>query len=146
MPFVTPRLDRTQEDVLYAFANQTSTSDLKGALNVSDVNRMIGNTIHLRDLLNQYGFTSSFPNQPLFTMDTLPHVNSQIDVIRNNIRTIVQAFYTMGNPEIASGNTLNYIDVNALEMNIKITNDLITALILEMRNCGYYTCGQDITL
>lgn len=146
MAFVTPIIDRTQADVLYAIINQNSVSDLKGALNISDINRIINNSIYLRDLLIANGFTPSFLNQSLFIETDIPSITSKIDVIRDNVRTLVNSFYTLNNPTITYGNTLNYNDINIIENNILITNSLLQGLINELKLCGYTTCGEDIQL
>ena len=146
MAYTTPIIDRTQADVLYAISNQNAVADLKGALNVSDVNRIINNSIYLRDLLEENGFYADFTDQTLFTQATLPHIHSKIDIIKDNINLLVTSFYQFNNPVLHYGNILDYADVNAMEENLKITNDLISALILELRLCGYTTCGEDINL
>jgi hypothetical protein len=147
MAWSTPIFDRQLSDVEYAMLNQNSTSDLKGAFNISDANRIINNTIYLRDLLNLYGYdVEQFPNQTLLTETDLPHVNSVIEVMKSNIIKVVDAFYKDGNPEITYGNILDYISVNAMELNLNITNTFLESMIASVILCGNYISGQSILL
>lgn len=146
MAWIEPIIDRTQEDVLYAMANQGLDQDLKGAWNVSDVNRIINNINYLHSLLGFYGYNSTITQQNDFIMSDLPHVNSKIDVIRNNINTIINSFYKRNNPTIRYGDVFDFNDANTLEMNLKITNDLLESLIAELKYSGTFVSGQDIIL
>lgn len=50
--------DRTYSDVVYALTHPNEDSDLKGALNVSDLNRITEWQMYLKDRLSTYGDTS----------------------------------------------------------------------------------------
>lgn len=142
MAFITPIVDRTAEDVLYAMQNQNSTSNLKGAWNISDVNRIIQNVNHLKTLLESEGYSITIIPQSNFVMADLPYVNSKIDILRNNVNAIVNAFHKLNNPSIRYGNILDYTDANTLELNLQITNNLLEGLISSYRYCGTFICGQ----
>lgn len=145
MAFITPIIDRTEQDVLYAMLNQNSTQDLKGAWNVSDINRLINNINHLKTELQKLGYNASITAQADFIESELPFA-SKLDIIRNNIKSIVNSFYKFNNPEIRYGDIFDYEDANTLEINLKITNDLLTSLLNELRYCGEGYCGESITL
>ena len=57
MSWSSPIFDRTLSDVEYAFQNQSSALNLKGAWNISDANRVIDNCKYLETLLNDLGYT-----------------------------------------------------------------------------------------
>ena len=81
----------------------------------------------------------------LYDVETIDNIIED-NIIKDNINLLVTSFYQFNNPVLHYGNILDYADVNAMEENLKITNDLISALILELRLCGYTTCGEDINL
>ena len=144
--WTTPITDRTANDVAYAKANQNESADLKGAWNISDANRVINNTIYLRDLLNQYGYTVEFDDQPLLTEADFPYRDSVIKVMKDNINAVVNAFYEFNNPTIMYGTTASYTGANTMEINLDITNTLLENLISNLLYCGEPYSGDTITL
>ena len=142
MAWSTPIIDRTLEDVEFAKANQNYTTTLKGAWNVSDINRVINNTKHLSDLLNANGYPNTIKSQGTFVVTDLPYVNSVMDVVRSNVQAVVNCYYKSGNPTIKYGNTFDYNDANALEINLDITNKLLTSMIDAYKYCGTTVCGE----
>lgn len=146
MAWIEPIIDRTQYDVLYAMQNQSSIEDLKGAWNVSDVNRIINNVNYLHGLLGIHGYNSTITPQSEFVISDLPYVTSKIKVIRDNINAIVNSFYKLGNPIIRYGDIFDYNDANSLEQNLKITNDLLESLILDLKYSGNFYSGEEIIL
>ena len=146
MAWITPIIDRTQQDVLYALANQNSTDNLKGAWNISDVNRIINNIDYLNTKLLEQNYTSGVSTQNNFVMTDLPYVNSKIDIIRNNVNKIVDCFYKMNNPNIRYGTVFDYNDANTLEINLKITNDLLESLIALFKYSGTFYSGTGLLI
>ena len=146
MAWITPIIDRTELDVLYALVNQNNTTDLKGSWNVSDVNRIIGNIEYLNTKLIEQNYNPNIGTIPQWQMEDLPYVNSKVDVIRNNVGKIVNSFYKMENPNIRYGTVLDYNDANTLEINLKITNDLLESLIALFKYSGTFYSGEDVVL
>jgi len=166
MAWITPITDRTQIDVDYIKALRTSINNLgwdnvsiedkdiwlngnlKGAWNYTDGNRVIENTIYLRDTLNSYGYTVSFADQPLLTMDSLPYIVSVIQVMIANIIAVRDVFYV--NPDypliLGSQTDTTYVEANNIEINLLMTYELILEMIDGFRVCGTFACGQDIRL
>lgn len=146
MSWTTPITDRTEDDVTYALENQDSVSDLKGAWNISDANRVIDNSIYLRDLLNSYGYTVSFADQPHLTVSDFPYITSVIKLMKDNIQLLLDAFYTEGNPSLTYSQYANYNSANSMEINLDITNTLLENMIAELIYCGEPYSGDDIIL
>jgi hypothetical protein len=121
---------------------------IKGAWNYTDGNRVIENTIYLRDTLNSYGYNVSFADQPLLTMESLPYIVSVIQVMIANIIAVRDVFYV--NPDypliLGSQSDTTYVEANNIEINLLMTYELILEMIDGFRVCGTFACGQDIRL
>ena len=146
MAWITPIIDRNQMDVIYALANQNSVMGLKGSWNISDVNRIINNIQHLNTKLAEQNYYPNTNNIPNWVMTDLPHVNSKVDIIRDNVNKIVYSFYKLNNPNIRYGTVFDFNDANALEINLKITNDLLESLIANYKYSGTFSSGEDLVL
>lgn len=146
MSWITPIIDRTQTDVDYAKANQNSSSDLKGAWNISDVNRIIDNTIYLRDILKNYNYDVGFDNQSHVTESDFPYILSFMKILKDNVNSVVNCFYKYNNPTINYSNTFNFNDANNIEINLNITNTLLENMINELLYSGEPYCSDTITL
>lgn len=146
MPWITPITDRTLNDVQYAFSNQNEVSDLKGAWNPSDINRVINNVEYVKTLLNSYGYYPSITSMPTFTESDLPYITSVMNVLRTNVSNIVTSFYQLNNPNIGFGSTFDYVDANSLEINLSITNQLLENMIALFKYSGTFYSGEDLIL
>jgi hypothetical protein len=146
MPWITPITDRIQEDVDFAKENQSSTSDLKGAWNISDINRIIDNTIYLRNLLFENGYNITIIEQSHIVESDIPYITSFIKVLKDNIKSLVDGFYSRGNPVIDYSQFPTFTMANNLEINLEITNSLLNSMIAELKYCGEPKCNDDIIL
>lgn len=146
MAWTTPINDRTQSDVDYALANQSATIDLKGAWNVSDANRVIDNTLYLKERLNAQGYYFTYTPQSHIAEADFPYKISFVNVMKDNINNMIAAFYSSGNPVIGYNMNPNYITANSIETNLKITNELLVLMIQSFRVCGTFNCGTSFRL
>lgn len=146
MAWITPIIDRTSVDVQFAFDNQNDASDLKGAWNISDINRVINNIEYLKTLLNSYGYFPSITTMTPFTESSLPYISTVMNVIRTNVINITNSFYKLNNPNIRFGAIFDYTDANNLEINLKLTNDLLESMIELFKYSGTFYSGEDLIL
>lgn len=146
MSWSTPIIDRTYDDVLYAIANQTATIDLKGAWNVSDANRLIDNIEYLKLRLNDYQIYPVITPMSYFIQSELPYSSTRISTLKNNIINLVNSYYKMNHPVIRMGRILDYTDANAMELNLKLTNDLFDSMVKLYKYSGTFNSGQSIVL
>lgn len=56
MAWITPITDRTDADVKDAFDNQIGTTDKKGSLDYTDLNRIENNFLYVSDFLKTWGY------------------------------------------------------------------------------------------
>lgn len=151
--WIEPIFDRTQADVDYAIAklaewrdNDTLTEiNLKGCLNVSDINRIENNITYLSERLNALYY---YPETVSKTWNNLlvPN-NSDISRIIDNIRELITAFYQDPSAPELPDNMLTYKQVNDIEENLHLL--LVTLDSLEIyaegaRQCGTFECGEDV--
>ena len=69
--------DRTYSDVQYALNHPNEDSDLKGALNVSDLNRIVEWQLYLKDKLSNYGDVSKAIINNVSSTTTYEELNLQ---------------------------------------------------------------------
>lgn len=145
MAWTTPIYDRTNNDIIYARDNQNSLLNLKGAFNVYDINRINDNIAYLVDKLNDLSYnisivedTTIYDNTSLFTLQ-------KMDIMKNNIVSIVDGFYTNNNPALYVGSPLlNITIINNIEKNLYITKDLIEKLETTQIYSGTFYSNEEV--
>lgn len=135
-----PIIDRTQADVQYAQAHRDSLEPLKGARNISDLQRVRDNLQHLSDVLNGYGYVVSLLAMPISEVPTY----SEIQTISNNIqrmRNVLSVFTsTPSTPKLP----INvYWKMNDLEKILHDIDILIKNMIAEFTYSGETYSGED---
>ena len=152
----TPIFDRTQEDVEYAIrkiaewiaSDINSASivgyDLKGCLNVSDINRIEGNISYLADQLRSYSYPTDTSSKSWGITD-MPN-QSDITRIINNIKSLIDSFYQHPNAPALPGGMQGYNEVNSIEENLSLINGLIEAMVNSFRKSGTFKAGGSMFL
>lgn len=113
--------DRLASDVDNALNNPDSTSDLKGAYNCSDLNRVETWCEYLQHFLEIWGFKEELVVKKDWNIRDYP-TRTEIDRIRQNIDTLKSFCQAIQTENIIYNNTLNYQQANALE---KIMYDIV---------------------
>ena len=147
--WIIPIFDRTQEDVKNALTKiaewkqngSTEVYDLKGCLNVSDINRIEGNIKYLSDELSKLCY---FPNTISKTWDVsgLPDIEN-ISRIIQNVAKIISAYHQNGTAPSLPETLLTYEEVNDLEHNLYLIKGILDDMITSFRECGTFNCGED---
>lgn len=143
MAWETPIYDRTLADATYAKLHQGSTENLKGALNISDLNRIERNTVYLHNVLAGYGYIVDIETHGDWTIRDLFYL-TDMDRIRQNVINIVDGFSVLGTtPTIDLGNYyLTVTDVNDVEEVLHDLNFLLENMVAEFRYCGTIYAGE----
>lgn len=126
-------------------------TDHKGAWNVSDVNRVIGNNNYLRDLLLTYGFEISFSDQTPVTASDIVKLTSIHKVYIDNLYLLYDSFNAKADSLIINTvprahSTFDLDEANKLEIDQIDLYTLLQNLIAELKFCGTYYSGDDISL
>jgi len=143
MSWELPIYDRTIEDVEFAKNNQENLESFKGALNVSDLNRIENNTVYLYNILIEQGYTVSITEYSGWKMEDIFYP-TDIDRIRQNVINLVDSYSKLeSTPTIELGNYyLGIIDINDIENVLYDVNLLLESMIASFRHCGSAISGQ----
>lgn len=151
-----PVYDRTEGDVEFAIRKIAEwvayknagmsivTHDLKGCLNVSDINRIENNVAYLREKLYEYGYSVSVSTKS-WVHTGLPNVGD-ISRIVKNVRALVKAYYPHSTSP-AIPDTLNgYNEVNAVEKNLYLIKMLLDCMVGSFKKSGTFQSGSKTIL
>lgn len=147
--WITPIFDRTQADVDFALSKikewrengSTSLYELKGCLNVTDINRIENDIQHLSDSLSSlYYFPHAISKE--WNTSGLPDM-SDIDRIIGNVRNIISAYIQTSTAPDVPDTMLTFEQINSIEENLFLVKELIDAMVSTYRNCGTFECGEE---
>ena len=147
-----PIYDRTQADVDYAKSQikyfkenggVTDGKDLKGCLNVDDLNRIENNTDYLSECLITLYYYNRIDNyDESWSIGDVPHTE-QVSRIINNVSILQEAYYKpSGSPTLPTTLT-HYEDVNSIEKCLYLLKVMIDDMVSSFRECGTFACGED---
>lgn len=150
--WVTPIYDRTLLDVEFAktkiaewIAGESSVVyDLKGCLNVSDINRIENNINYLSGKLNELGYVNTTYTKSWNKLG-LP-TQQDINRIINNIKELITAFYQQSSAPNVPDKMVDYNDINAIEKNLELIKEIIDIMINSFKLSGALQSGQTIIL
>lgn len=147
----TPVFDRTREDVEHAIktiadwvnsdvsVNPLAVHDLKGCLNVSDINRIEGNIAYLAEMLNDYCYSPDFSTKS-WTNSGLPN-ETDISRILNNLRAIIGNFYQQSEAPPVPHHLQGYEDVNSVEENLFLIKELLDCMVASFKKSSTFKSG-----
>lgn len=150
LEWITPIFDRTQQDVEFAkrqiaqwkngLANDVY--DLKGCLNVSDINRIENNIKYLSNKLNELGYSNTTYTKT-WNRTSLPN-QQDIDRIINNVKELIKAFCQQPSAPNVPDRLVDYNDINAIEKNLSLIKELIDYMVNSYKVSGALQSGQTI--
>lgn len=146
-----PVFDRTREDVEHAIktianwvngdvsVNPLAIHDLKGCLNVSDINRIEGNIAYLTEKLNDCGYS---PNVSIkkWTNSGLPN-ETDISRILYNLRAIIDNYYQQSDSPPVPSSLQGYEEVNSVEENLLLIKELLDCMVASFKKSGRVQSG-----
>lgn len=147
--WITPIFDRTQGDVSFAItkikewreSGSTDTYELKGCLNVSDINRIENDIQYLSVALSSLYY---FPHTVSKEWGTsgLPDM-SDILRITENVTKIISAYTQSSEAPEVPDNMLTVEQINNIEENLYLIKEILESMIPSFRNCGTFECGEE---
>lgn len=136
--------DRTQEDVDYAIAHPEDNTDLKGAYNNSDLNRVENKVDELRNLLESYCYHVNIEEVKTDWLKT--DIFNETDEIRylNNLRILRQSFYVIqSTPQVPTNmRNFNYQEANDIEKILDDINYLLNSMTSTFRYVNDVYTGE----
>lgn len=148
--WIEPIIDRTIEDVNeakrqiklwkneYLKGNSMVTYELKGCLNVSDINRIEGNIRYLAETLSSLSYPVGVYTKA-WDISSVP-TQSDIDRVILNINNLIRGFYQRDVADLPTSIS-TYSDLNAIEDNLKGLKDMLDDMTNCFRVSGTFNSG-----
>ena len=125
-------------------ANIVAVYELKGCLNLTDINRIEGNITYLADKMASYAYSPTVHSKQWRMVD-LPN---QYDISRiiGNIRNLISVYYPPHDPPDLPTTMLSYEDINAIEENLFLLKQMLDWMESSFRKSGTIVCGSTMFL
>lgn len=114
--------------------------DLKGCLNLVDLNRIEGNIAYLAERMEIYFFHPAIHHK-IWTQGDLPNQNDMSRIV-GNIRSLISSFYSPNNSPTLPTTMLSYNDINAIEENLHLIKELLDCLESSFKKVGTIKSGS----
>ena len=112
-------------------------------LNYEDLNRIEDWTRYLAGFLNTRGY-EVFVKVKVWSMKSIPY-RKEIDRIRKNIDRLHRGFYSLpGWQEITYTNSLDFVQVNTLEWDLKTIYTWLSRMVAAFCHLGEFYAGEGV--
>lgn len=118
--------------------------ELKGCLNLSDINRIEGNIEYLAERMESYSYSPNIHGKQWGRGD-LPTQNDMQRIIEN-IRALTSSYYPPHNPPALPTTMLSYEDINAIEENLFLLKQMLDCMESSFRKVGTIKSGSTMFL
>ena len=147
--WIEPIFDRTQVDVDFAIAQIsewkkngfTTTTELKGCLNTTDMNRIENNIQFLSDRLTSL-YYFSVVNTKTWNRSMLPTV-TEVERILKNLLTLIASYQKGGNTAAVPTTMVSFEQINSIEENLFAIKGMVDGMVESYRRCGTFQCGEE---
>ena len=118
--------------------------DLKGCLNLVDLNRIEGDIAFLAEQMESFYYSPSVRCKQWTNLD-IPNQNDMSRIIEN-IRSLIRAFYSPHNPPALPTTMLTYNDINAIEENLFLIKQILDSMQSSFKKVGTIKSGSTMFL
>lgn len=118
--------------------------DLKGCLNLADLNRIEGNISYLAEKMESFSYSPNIHSKQWTNVD-MPNQNDMSRIIEN-IRALISAFYSPSSPPSLPTTMLSYADINAIEENLYLIKELLDCMQSSFKKVGTIKSGSRMIL
>lgn len=118
--------------------------ELKGCLNLLDLNRIEENIAYLADKMESFYYAPNIRGKSWTNVD-MPNQNDMSRIV-DNIRSLISAFYTPDNPPPLPTTMLSYSDINAIEENLYLIKQMLDCMQSSFDKVGTIKCGATTIL
>jgi len=155
--WIVPVVDRTLLDVQDALAQiemwrtqvangQTPTvTELKGCLNVTDLNRIEANTRYISEFLQGYRFQTNVTTKVDWTDESLPNA-ADVNRIIDNIKEIRNKYYEPAGMPSLPQTMVSFSDINAIEQSLLLFREMLLGMVGAFRRSGTFVAGSPFRL
>ncbi len=127
-----------EDDVLIVHVGDVY--ELKGCLNLLDLNRIEGNIAFLAETMENFSYSPNIHGKRWNRVD-MPNQNDMSRIIEN-IRALMSAFYSPDNPPSLPTTMLSYSDINAIEENLYLLKELLDVMQTSFKKVGTIKSGS----
>src|SRR5690606_30526754 len=121
---------------------QTPTvTELKGCLNVTDLNRIEANTRYISEFRRGHGFQMNVTTKVDWTDECLPNVDD-VNRIIDNIKEIRDKYYEPAGMPSLPQTMVSFSDINAIERSLMLFKEMLLGMLAAFRRCGTFRCGE----
>ncbi len=113
--------------------------ELKGCLNLLDLNRIEGNIAYLAERMESYSYSPNIHGKRWSKAD-MPNEEDMSRIIEN-IHALISAFYTPHNPPTLPTTMLSYNDINAIEENLYLLKQMLDCMESSFKKVGTIKSG-----
>jgi hypothetical protein len=113
--------------------------ELKGCLNLLDLNRIEGNIAYLAEKMESYSYAPNIHGKQWARGD-MPNQNDMSRIVEN-IRSLIAAFYSPANPPSLPTTMLSYNDINAIEQNLFLIKQMLDCMVSSFKAVGTIKSG-----
>ena len=114
--------------------------ELKGCLNLLDLNRIENNITFLAEKMESYSYAPNIHGKQWSNVD-MPNQNDMSRII-DNIRSLIDAFYSPNNPPPLPTTMLSYNDINTIEENLYLIKELLDCMASSFKKVGTIKSGS----
>ena len=114
--------------------------EIKGCLNLLDLNRIEGNIEFLADKLESFSYSPNIHGKQWGVGD-MPTRNDMSRII-DNIRSLIDTFYSPDNLPSLPSTMLSYSDINAIEENLYLIKQLLDIMQTSFKKVGTIKSGS----
>ena len=118
--------------------------ELKGCLNLLDLNRIENDIAFLADLMESFSYAPNIHGK-LWSRVDMPNQNDMSRIVEN-IRALISAFYTPDNPPSLPTTMLSYHDINAIEENLYLIKQMLDVMQTSFKKVGTIKSGSRMIL
>ena len=118
--------------------------DLKGCLNLIDLNRIENNIAFLAEKMESLSYTPNIRGKN-WTKEDMPNQNDMSRII-GNIRSLVSAFYSPNSPPSLPTTMLSYNDINSIEENLYLIKEILDSMQSSFSKSGTIKSGSTMFL
>lgn len=114
--------------------------ELKGCLNLLDLNRIEDNIAYLAEKMESCSYSPNIHGKQ-WTEADIPNENDMSRIIEN-IRSLISAFHSPMNPPPLPTTMLSYDDINAIEKNLYLIKELLDCMASSFKKVGTIKSGS----
>ena len=118
--------------------------ELKGCFNLLDLNRIEGDIAFLAEHMEEFAYAPNIHGKE-WNRGDMPNQNDMSRIV-DNVRALIEAFYTPDNPPPLPSTMLSYGDINAIEENLYLLKQMLDCMQTSFKKVGTIKSGSRMLL